>query len=112
MLRIIYSDEGYTVGDFDIEHEYRRVLKNPQGNRHVDCIVFVDRIRQGIVEGDLSCDDVEFVIDDTVLKVNKYGAWPGNMPLDFSPAYIQICESILRAATAMRKKERMQKESV
>lgn len=64
-----------------------------------------NRIRVGIVEGEIDCEDVRFVYGDQILRPNRYGAIT-DWPKGFCDYNIQLVERILLGSFEVRKQER------
>lgn len=74
---------------------------------HTYSSLVVNIFRLLVVEGTLSPDDIEFYADDTLVKVNEYGACDNNNhKAKWLDVENNVCERILRLASNKRKENR------
>jgi hypothetical protein len=105
MIRIIYDRNGVAISDFYLEEWYQAIRNHKEV--YISTVNTITRFRVGVVEGDLSCDDVEFQngIRGIIYNVNRFGAFS---PEDY-PNWLgepgRLSERLLRAAVARRKAE-------
>ena len=111
MIRVEYCENGFAVPDFGVESKYQILLKlqkrNPEylwADEFSTAPIF-NRIRVGIVEGDLTKEDVEFVFEGKILSMNDYARIDG-WPNGFLDLGISFCERLLTAQSKMYKERK------
>ncbi len=120
-LHVYYDKTGEAVSDFDLENTFiygvKRTIKQMPCNLelHYSTSNIFQRIRLGVIRGEIDCDDFVFLYEDPKLgiqyiPVNKYGACP-YWPEGFCDVDGNMAESILLGAMKMKKQEHREKRN-
>ncbi len=102
MITIEYCEDGEAVSDFNVDRWFKSVVnatKDPfesayRPNDKVSTTPPIDRVRVAIANGELSCEDVNFIFNGKIIKSNEYGAlseWPDG----FCDVGLKLIEKIL-----------------
>lgn len=104
---IKYSQNGLPVSDWDVDNAYGniRLCQNPECVFEFSTENIFNRIRLGVVLGEMDCHDVLFMFNDDVIELNRYGVYEEYLD-GFLDANTKIIESILITQIAIYQKEK------
>lgn len=108
---IEYTEGGNAISDFYVDRWLEDVLSrdHSHGLIKVSNETPINAVRQAIVDGRISHEEVAFIYKDHILWVNEYGAI-SNWPDGFCDKNCRFSENILRKAMNKRKKEDRKKD--
>lgn len=106
MLYLEYCPDGLPVNDFGLEAEFS-FLRTVNHNNRGDIIKYstgniFNRVREGIVDGEISHENVVFLYQGQEIIPNEYGAivhWPNG----FCDIDIRMSEHLVLGAMRIRK---------
>ena len=88
MITIGYQSDGVLVNDFTVEETYKSLLESIamiKNGLNTDCvfkysnILMINRIRLGVIEGDINWEGIQFSNGTgVVFPINKFGVIQGN----------------------------------
>lgn len=107
MLHIEFNEKACAIADFpdSIEEAYNDTIQlhkmYPELTQYFSTENMISRFRLGVVRGEISHEDIDFIFNDEILKVNKYGTIPNGLPDGFCDCGAVISEEIMRTAMKM-----------
>jgi hypothetical protein len=105
---------GLTCSDVDCEKLYALLVRRERDGKDTNvsyvCENVYNRIRLGIVEGELDCANVRFEFEGEYIYPNRFGA-VANWTDGWCDYNVSIAEKIIKGAMLKRKTEREEKSN-